>query len=83
MAPVMIFFPMFTIMEDLGYLPRVAFNSGGQPFSAIPLGLELSGHVTRFITDGAISGTVSELRPAISLPLSLGGSFEQQFRSDV
>ena len=22
----MIFFPMFTILEDLGYLPRVAFN---------------------------------------------------------
>jgi ferrous iron transport protein B len=26
LPPMMIFFPAFTIMEDLGYLPRVAFN---------------------------------------------------------
>ena len=26
LPPMMIFFPMFTILEDLGYLPRVAFN---------------------------------------------------------
>lgn len=26
LPPMMIFFPCFTIMEDLGYLPRVAFN---------------------------------------------------------
>jgi ferrous iron transport protein B len=26
LPPMAIFFPMFTIMEDLGYLPRVAFN---------------------------------------------------------
>jgi ferrous iron transport protein B len=26
LPPMMIFFPIFTIMEDLGYLPRVAFN---------------------------------------------------------
>ena len=28
LPPMAIFFPMFTIMEDLGYLPRVAFQSG-------------------------------------------------------
>ena len=26
LPPMLIFFPMFTILEDLGYLPRVAFN---------------------------------------------------------
>lgn len=26
LPPMMIFFPLFTIMEDLGYLPRIAFN---------------------------------------------------------
>ncbi len=26
LPPMMIFFPMFTLLEDLGYLPRVAFN---------------------------------------------------------
>lgn len=26
LPPMMIFFPIFTILEDLGYLPRVAFN---------------------------------------------------------
>src|SRR5690606_1269460 len=26
LPPMAIFFPMFTILEDLGYLPRVAFN---------------------------------------------------------
>ncbi len=26
LPPMLIFFPVFTIMEDLGYLPRVAFN---------------------------------------------------------
>lgn len=26
LPPMMIFFPVFTLMEDLGYLPRVAFN---------------------------------------------------------
>ena len=25
-APMAIFFPLFTLLEDLGYLPRVAFN---------------------------------------------------------
>ncbi len=29
LPPMMIFFPMFTILEDLGYLPRVAFNLDG------------------------------------------------------
>jgi len=26
LPPMAIFFPLFTILEDLGYLPRVAFN---------------------------------------------------------
>ena len=26
LPPMMIFFPLFTLLEDLGYLPRVAFN---------------------------------------------------------
>ena len=26
LPPMAIFFPMFTLLEDLGYLPRVAFN---------------------------------------------------------
>jgi len=26
LPPMMIFFPLFTILEDLGYLPRIAFN---------------------------------------------------------
>ena len=26
LPPMMIFFPMFTLLEDLGYLPRIAFN---------------------------------------------------------
>ncbi|MSO48648.1 MAG: ferrous iron transporter B [Acidobacteria bacterium] len=26
LPPMMIFFPLFTVLEDLGYLPRVAFN---------------------------------------------------------
>lgn len=26
MVPMMIFFPLFTLLEDIGYLPRVAFN---------------------------------------------------------
>ena len=26
LPPMAIFFPIFTILEDLGYLPRVAFN---------------------------------------------------------
>lgn len=29
LPPMMIFFPMFTILEDLGYLPRIAFNLDG------------------------------------------------------
>ena len=34
LPPMAIFFPLFTILEDLGYLPRVAFNwtgSSGKP----------------------------------------------------
>ena len=26
LPPMAIFFPLFTILEDLGYLPRVAYN---------------------------------------------------------
>ena len=26
LPPMAIFFPLFTLLEDLGYLPRVAFN---------------------------------------------------------
>ena len=26
LPPMAIFFPLFTILEDLGYLPRIAFN---------------------------------------------------------
>ena len=26
LPPMAIFFPLFTLMEDLGYLPRIAFN---------------------------------------------------------
>ena len=26
LPPMAIFFPMFTLLEDLGYLPRIAFN---------------------------------------------------------
>lgn len=29
LPPMAIFFPMFTVLEDLGYLPRVAFNLDG------------------------------------------------------
>lgn len=29
LPPMAIFFPMFTILEDLGYLPRIAFNLDG------------------------------------------------------
>lgn len=29
LPPMMIFFPMFTLLEDFGYLPRVAFNLDG------------------------------------------------------
>ena len=29
LPPMAIFFPCFTILEDLGYLPRVAFNLDG------------------------------------------------------
>lgn len=29
LPPMAIFFPMFTLLEDLGYLPRVAFNTDG------------------------------------------------------
>lgn len=29
LPPMVIFFPMFSILEDLGYLPRVAFNMDG------------------------------------------------------
>ncbi|MFA5258010.1 MAG: ferrous iron transporter B [Opitutales bacterium] len=29
LPPMAIFFPMFTLLEDLGYLPRVAFNMDG------------------------------------------------------
>jgi len=29
LPPMMIFFPMFTLLEDFGYLPRIAFNMDG------------------------------------------------------
>ena len=29
LPPMAIFFPMFSLLEDLGYLPRVAFNMDG------------------------------------------------------
>lgn len=29
LPPMAIFFPLFTILEDLGYLPRIAFNMDG------------------------------------------------------
>ena len=29
LPPMMIFFPLFTLLEDLGYLPRIAFNMDG------------------------------------------------------
>ena len=29
LPPMMIFFPLFTLLEDLGYLPRIAFNLDG------------------------------------------------------
>ncbi|MBQ8697216.1 MAG: ferrous iron transporter B, partial [Clostridia bacterium] len=29
LPPMAIFFPLFTVLEDLGYLPRVAFNLDG------------------------------------------------------
>jgi ferrous iron transport protein B len=34
LPPMMIFFPLFTILEDLGYLPRVAFNLD-RPFQLV------------------------------------------------
>lgn len=30
LPPMAIFFPLFTLLEDLGYLPRIAFNLDGQ-----------------------------------------------------
>ena len=29
LPPMAIFFPLFTLLEDLGYLPRIAFNMDG------------------------------------------------------
>ena len=29
LPPMAIFFPLFTLLEDFGYLPRVAFNLDG------------------------------------------------------
>ena len=29
LPPMAIFFPLFTLMEDVGFLPRVAFNLDG------------------------------------------------------
>ena len=29
LPPMMIFFPLFTLLEDFGYLPRIAFNLDG------------------------------------------------------
>ena len=29
LPPMAIFFPLFTVLEDLGYLPRIAFNMDG------------------------------------------------------
>ena len=31
LPPMAIFFPIFTLLEDLGYLPRVAFNMTALP----------------------------------------------------
>ena len=33
LPPMAIFFPLFTLLEDFGYLPRVAFNLD-RPFRA-------------------------------------------------
>ncbi|MFA8300758.1 MAG: nucleoside recognition domain-containing protein [Hyphomicrobiales bacterium] len=46
LPPMAIFFPMFTILEDLGYLPRISFNldrvfrwSGGHGKQALTMGM--------------------------------------------
>ena len=48
LPPMAIFFPLFTLLEDLGYLPRIAFNldplftrSGGQGRQALTMAMGL------------------------------------------
>lgn len=37
LPPMAIFFPLFTILEDLGYLPRIAFNLDNFSEKLVPL----------------------------------------------
>src|SRR5690606_6748726 len=48
LPPMAIFFPLFTLLEDLGYLPRIAFNldplftrAGGQGRQALTMAMGL------------------------------------------
>ncbi len=57
-------------------LPRVSYGKGGRPFDALPLGIEFTSAVTRFVADADVSGNSAVARPAIALPIKLGEAAE-------
>ncbi len=57
-------------------LPRFTGRAGNRLFDAVPLTLELGLGATRFQARQDLSGSLYEASPTLSLPLSLGGSFE-------
>ena len=57
-------------------LPEISFATGGMFHTGLPLAGNLSGKIVQFQTKTGLSGQAKEITPKLSLPLSLGGSWE-------
>ena len=57
-------------------MPRASYGKGWQPLDSVPLGIELTGALTRFDATSDVSGNAAVARPSLSLPIQLGKGFE-------
>jgi hypothetical protein len=56
--------------------PRASYGKGWRPVDSWPLGVELTGALTRFDATADVSGNAAVARPSLSLPIRLGEGFE-------
>jgi hypothetical protein len=57
-------------------LPRISYGQSVRPSQSLPVGMEFTSALTRFVTDTDVSGTALVARPALALPLRLGEALE-------
>jgi ferrous iron transport protein B len=74
LPPMAIFFPLFTLLEDLGYLPRVAFNldrlfraagAHGKQAMSMMMGFGCNGRFPAPFCAGRFPRSVSSCRPIV------------------